>query len=592
MLGVIARTNPRASITESRKPAAGRWPWQAGSRPLAAASRHRIMCVVFLASLLSRSASRDATTPSLSAQLALALLTAIAVGVIDAAMVVFGIAGAGGAFQYVPSRLWVVAPVIWAVLGVVLIAAALLCSRRLAGECTAAALVMTFLSVRFRTHVALLLVSVAVFAALMLVLNRWTGRWLARPRRSIAAGVLAALAGCAIVAAAPSMPSATPNNVQAKGTDPNVVVIFLDTVRYDALFNPEGEVHADLPTFTTLRRESTVFTRAYAPSPWTLPSHLSAMTGLPVHELGVSFDSQVYHRSEQTLAERFRQRGYRTAAVISNSFLNEGSGFARGFDVFQQAQAALDICRTAPGLVAETSVPWFAAAVCNWTGSEVTRRARALMTDNERPFFLTLNYMDAHDPYYVEGACGGQSGYREAVRCLDRHIAPIVEWRSARRPTVIAVVGDHGEQFGEHGLVRHGNSLYVQVLHVPLMVRPPHAADARTSTQPLSIAALGTLLDDARGRVADDPVLALLHPPAAANLPSEWSAMDASWHLIVREGGSEALYHLGTDPAEERNVISANASDPAVAHLRTAIQAMRRAPKPDLRRFRSIGYLH
>ena len=566
----------------------------AGSRELAARGaplRHRMMCVVFLASLLSRSAARD-VTPSVSAQLALVLLTAIAMGVIDAAMVVFGIAGAAGAFQYVPSRLWVVAPVIWAVLGIVLSAGALLCSRRRAGEWTAAALVLTFLAVRLRSHIALLVVSLVVFAAMMVVLSRWTGPWLARPRRSIAVGVSAALAGCGIVAATPSMTSSTPNNAQAKATDPNVVVIFLDTVRYDAVFDAEGEVHGDLPTFARLRRESTVFTRAYAPSPWTLPSHLSAMTGLPVHELGVSFDSQVYHRSEQTLAERFRQRGYRTAAVISNSFLNEGSGFARGFDVFQQAQAALDICRTAPGLMAETFVPWFAAAVCNWTGSEVTRRARALMTDDERPFFLALNYMDAHDPYYVEGACGGPSGYRQAVRCLDRHLAPIVEWRSARRPTVVAVVGDHGEQFGEHGLVRHGNSLYVQVLHVPLMVRPAYTAEARTSTRPLSIAALGTLLDDAKGSVADDPVLALLHPPAAANLPSEWSAMDASWHLIVREGGAEALYHLATDPAEERNVIAANASDPAVARLRTAIQAMRRAPEPDLRRFRSIGYLH
>jgi arylsulfatase A-like enzyme len=347
-----------------------------------------------------------------------------------------------------------------------------------------------------------------------------------------------------------------------------------------------------MPTLGRLRRESTVFTRAYAPAPWTLPSRLSAITGLPAHELGVSFDSQVYDHANPTLAERFRRRGYRTAAVISNSFLNVGTGVARGFDTFQQAQAALDVCRTAPGLMADTYWPWFSAAVCNWTASEVTRRGRALMDDSTGPFFLMLNYMDAHDPYYVEPSCGEPRGYRAAIRCLDRNLAPIVDWRSARSPTVLAIVGDHGEQFGEHGLQRHGNSLYVQLLHVPLIVRSGNGADARQHTVPISIAALPSLIDDEnRTSIDAGPVLGVLHPPAASNLPSEWSALDGAWHLIVRERGPAALYHLSTDPAETRNLISEGASDPAIARLRASIEQMQRSPRPDLRRFRSLGYL-
>jgi arylsulfatase A-like enzyme len=214
------------------------------------------------------------------------------------------------------------------------------------------------------------------------------------------------------------------------------------------------------------------------------------------------------------------------------------------------------------------------------------------MDDERGPFFLTLNYMDAHEPYYVERSCGPDQGYRAAVRCLDRHLAPIVDWRSPRRSTVLAIVGDHGEQFGEHGLRRHGNSLYAQVLHVPLMIRAGDGSHTGQHTGPVSIATLPSLLDDVNTALTEEPVLAVLHPPAAANLPSQWSAIDASWHLIVRERGADALYHVPTDPAEERDVLSTAASDPAVLRLRASIDRIRRTPKPSLRDFRSLGYIH
>lgn len=484
-------------------------------------------------------------------QVAFAIGAAVLVGVLDAALVVFGVAGAGGSFQYVPARIWLMGPIAWTVVAVLLGGVILAFTRRRAGQCVAFALGMALVAIRLTAHPVLLV--------------------------SFGAGH-----------------SATPSPVAPRQPSggPNVIVIFLDTVRYDALFDAQGRVHADLPTLSRLRAESVVFTRAYATSPWTLPSHLSAVTGLPAHELGVSFDAQRYERQAKTLAERFHERGYRTAAVISNSFLNAGSGFERGFETFQQAKAGLDLCRIGPALMADRHWPWFAASVCNWTAGEVTERARALLHDDQGPFFLALNYMDAHDPYYVERGCDGEPGYAAAIRCLDRNLAPIVDWRSPSRPTVLAIVGDHGEQFGEHGLQRHGNSLYVQLLHVPFIVRPGSDAGLRTSETPLSIAALPALLGDTTRTESIEPVLSVLHPPAATLAPSEWSALDGTWHLIVRERGSDALYHLPTDPAEERNLIATAPADPAIARLRAAVQMMRRTPKPDLRRFRSLGYVH
>ena len=532
----------------------------------------------------------DPPVSRVSAQIAATGLAAAVIGLLDALLVQTGLAGAAGSFQYMPLRLWIVAPVGWLVVGAVLGAVVLPTMRTWGGVIVPAAMTGIFLSIRLREHAALLAAALAVFVVMLVLTRRWILRWMARPRRALAVSVAGGVTAAAIAAVAPlHFVSGSPARGNA---GPNVIVVFLDTVRYDAVFDADGRVTSALPSLARLRAGSTAFTRAYSTSSWTLPSHLSAVTGLPAHQLGVGFDSQVYTRPDPTLAERFQRRGYRTAAVISNSFMNAGSGFARGFDTFQQAQAALDLCRTGPGVIADKHWPWFAAAVCNWTASEVTRRARALLDDAAGQLFLALNYMDAHDPYYVERACGEPDGYAAALRCLDRSLAPIVDWQSSRRPTVLAVVGDHGEHFGEHGLVRHGNSLYVQALHVPLIVRSADGGAARTDTRPISIAALPSLVDPMSAPPPDGPVIALLHPAAASNLPSQWSALDGAWHLIVRDNGSDALYRLPDDPAEERNLIATSPADAAVTLLRAAIAEMRREPKPELRRFRSLGYIH
>ena len=533
----------------------------------------------------------DGARTRVSGQIAAAAIAGTAVGLCDAALVQTGLAGAAGAFQFVPVRIWAVGPLVWVLMAAALCAIVLPLMRRWGGVVVPAILAAGFLAIRLRFHLVLLAAALAALGVASAAARRRLRRWTGRPRRIIAAGIPGVLSVLAIVAAAPPLRPAAAPAPGAAG--PNVIVVFLDTVRYDAVFDADGRVPARLPSLARLRSESTSFTRAYSSTSWTLPAHLSAVTGLPAHQLGISFDSQIYARPEETLAERFRRRGYRTAAVISNSFLNAGSGFARGFDTFQQAQAALDLCRTAPGLMADNHWPWFSAAVCNWTASEVTTRALPLMDDRGGPFFLTLNYMDAHDPYYVERTCGGGRGYAEALACLDRSLAPILDWRSARRPTVLAVVGDHGELFGEHGLMRHGNALYVQLLHVPLMIRSNGSATARTETAAISIAALPSLIGATEPEArAEGPVLAVLHPPDAAKLPAQWSATDGTWHLIVRERGADSLYYLPTDPAEERDLAPSNPPDPAIARLRSAVAEMRKEPRPDLRKFRSLGYIH
>ena len=176
---------------------------------------------------------------ALTGQLALALAAAIAIGLLDAAFIMLGLGGAGGSFEFVPARIWIVAPLVWTSLGVLLGLVSLLASRRKSGLLVTGALALTFLVIRLRAHPVMLLASIAVLGVVVLILSRWLLRLTARPRRSAATVMLGGIGLAALIAVAP--PRAPRSVTALNGVDaPNVILIFLDTVRYDALFDTQG----------------------------------------------------------------------------------------------------------------------------------------------------------------------------------------------------------------------------------------------------------------------------------------------------------------------------------------------------------------
>jgi arylsulfatase A-like enzyme len=550
-----------------------------------------------------------------SADLSFVAFAAFAAGFADATLVSRSLFGAAGAFQYVPSRLWVVAPLCWLAAALVLSVPSYVVSRQRGAALTVVAMAALFLYVRLsgqtpvRTAVAVVVMIVATG-----IVSRAAKWWLASPRRGSA--VLAIVAAAALLAGTVVLTRADRiDHAGVSAVGPDVLVVFIDTVPYDSLFQRGTAVDPQFPFLAEQASRSIIFDRAYTPSPWTLPAHFSAVTGVPAHRLGISFDHQRYDGGSATLAGRMRRRGYRTAAVISNTFLNRGTGFARGFDTYEHASNALDVCRTAPGAFLDRSWPWFAASICNWTAGEVTRRASLqIAREDRRPLFLLLNYMDAHDPYYVERGCGPPAGgtplprevapeeYRRryyeshlaAIRCIDARLGELVgQLQRRKRGPVIAVLADHGEQFGEHGLVRHGNSLFDRLLHVPFMVSGPGVRGGHIS-QPVSIDTLPDILmkviDGAPPGVAKGAVVSSLRPPGATPQREQWSVIRDRWHL-VRSVDSVALYDLVSDPAESRNL----ASSPA-APLRELQEELTRESKTRVKapeaEFRSVGYIH
>ncbi len=114
------------------------------------------------------------------------------------------------------------------------------------------------------------------------------------------------------------------------------IIILCDTLRAKSLPHYGSKRYTTPKLSPIIDNDFIVYERAYAPAPWTIPSHLSLFTGL--YPLQVMENKRSFHLNESfiTLAEMFKESGYRTVAFSSNALISKKFGFDRGFDRFFQ----------------------------------------------------------------------------------------------------------------------------------------------------------------------------------------------------------------------------------------------------------------
>lgn len=258
----------------------------------------------------------------------------------------------------------------------------------------------------------------------------------------------------------------------------NVVLITLDTVRADAL-GAYGQPLENSPTLDRLAAEGVLFERASSSAPSTLPSHATIMTGQFPFSHGVRSNAgYVLPDASVTLAEIFRERGYRTAAEIAAPVLDRKTGMDQGFDRFRDLGAAgVERIRTEirdEGGAARMQVLEERAA------EDVTRSAKTFVTHNrQRPFFLWLHYFDAHQSYIPRPEFQAQlpnDPYHAEILYADHQIGLLIrhlEDVGLREQTLVVIVSDHGEGLGEHGESSHAYYLYDTTMRVPLLFWGP-----------------------------------------------------------------------------------------------------------------------
>ena len=401
---------------------------------------------------------------------------------------------------------------------------------------------------------------------------------------------------------------------------PNIVLVLVDTLRADHL-GIYGYERPTSPELDRFGRENLVFSQARSQAPCTFPSvnsllssrHPVAFEGRPVGQMGIPEGIAV-------LPEILRTHGYRTGAVSSSpivrktpSDFNKQGGFDRGFDEFDEG------CFKKP-------------ASC------VNRRGFEWIDAGGAPFFVYLHYLEPHGRYQPperhprEFAVGYEGKdfiaagnplpiaemvyqkqppdlgltqadwdhlialYDEEIRYFDTQFRKLLDGLAERGllgNTLIAVVSDHGEEFLEHGDVKHCRNVFDTQVHTPLLLSIPGSGPRHFEQAVQNLDVAPTLLDYAG---VDAAPLALegqsLRPliEAGVDAPrqpriafSRWkdlrSATDGRFKLILTLGsGDEALYDLRDDPEESKNV--ANQHPEALTRLKQHLMKELEAREP------------
>jgi len=208
---------------------------------------------------------------------------------------------------------------------------------------------------------------------------------------------------------------------------PHVILISVDTLRADHL-SCYGYGRPTSPRLDRLAREGVLFERAFSTSSWTLPAHLSLLTGLPVSAHGVC-DDRLWTRPGPGgppepvelrgtfLSELLRGAGYRTAGFYTWKYLEPTFGFGPGFEVYERLGHTFysfpPVARRFDELRARADVKGLEALAAEHpelfddtrpSSAEVVERALewidAVRAETPRdPFFCFLHLFDAHDPY-------------------------------------------------------------------------------------------------------------------------------------------------------------------------------------------------
>jgi arylsulfatase A-like enzyme len=418
----------------------------------------------------------------------------------------------------------------------------------------------------------------------------------------------------------------------------NVVLVLVDTLRADHL-SLYGYPRPTSPALDALAREAVVLSDARSQAGCTFPSVNSILTSQPpARFLGQPEGAIGIPADVASLPEILHAHGYATAAVSASAVVrrrpsrfNPTGGFGRGFDRFDE------------------SCTW-RSAVC------VNERALAALRALPRPFFLYLHYMEPHAPYlpprfhrrrfaqgrpekrWVRRGDPNPIGraiyqgapdpgltpadlrhlldlYDEEIAFFDQQLGLLLaalRKEGLLENTILVVASDHGEEFLEHGHVKHCRTVFEPSIKVPLVLRVPGVGPARLAAGAENLDVVPTLLDylgipAAEHRFAGASLRSAIETGRRVR-PQQFSAQGAyraavgPRHKLVEDLASRRawLFDLAADPGERRDVLAARrrAAAPLRAALRDWLARAEGGGRRSLtlseeadRRLRAVGYI-
>ena len=420
-----------------------------------------------------------------------------------------------------------------------------------------------------------------------------------------------------------------------------IVLVVNDTMRRDRLGAYGGP--AQTPAFDAFARENLRFNAAYTQAPWTRPAMASLFTGLLPSQHGVGMEQGAERETPRalapeitTLAEVLRAAGYRTAAFVSNPWMETRFGFDQGFDLYDTSFARWGLDNEEaklPGVeISAKALDWLAALPPGL------------------PYFLFVHYLDSHRPYpslhpqellahqaqirgdtrvlsegenievralvRIEGKSGAlrpmgmtsnlamlELAYDKGIEHFDFALARLLEGLAsseAGRRAAIVVTADHGEALYERGYGNHGRGLHDDELAIPLAMKLPGVVGPGEGVTCLTglVDVLPTLCtylgipcpEGLAGRDLPAPRANRHYVVSEATgvAPRHRSIRNEEWKLIWQPDGAPegrranpySLYEIAADPGESRDLI--DAPDPQLRGVAARLEAELQAAGPAL----------
>lgn len=244
----------------------------------------------------------------------------------------------------------------------------------------------------------------------------------------------------------------------------NLLLITIDTLRADRL-SCYSSKHLKTPNIDSIANKSIVFTKAFAHTSTTLPSHANILLGTTPLYHGVQDNTNFIVRDEfLTLAEHLKHSGYQTGAFVGAFPLDSRFGLYQGFDIYDDDYDMREAQKVETG---------------ERSAQIVVDRALEWLNERKSPWFLWIHCWDPHDPYnppepfktqYASRLYDGEVAYVDFVMGKLFHY---LEDKALFEKTVVVFTGDHGESLDEHGEKTHGFFAYNSAIWIPLIISAP-----------------------------------------------------------------------------------------------------------------------
>jgi len=317
----------------------------------------------------------------------------------------------------------------------------------------------------------------------------------------------------------------------------NVVFVCIDAMRADHV-SLLGYNRKTTPTLERLATSSWVFENAISPSATTRETVPSLMTGLYPSRIEWVKNDEIWQIPETTpqLSDILKKAGYKTIAIVDEWLDRFLPSFKKGFDHFEVPYGTgkwLQFGQQAAPFIAFSAI------------KQIEQMPKSAL------FFMYLQFEAPHHPYvnHPEVPTFGQKDidrYDAEIAYADYYLGVLVnylQFKGLLDRTILVVFADHGEEFGEHGQFQHSRQIYVESVHVPLLIRIPGEKALRVKDRVSLVDVFPTVLDALglknEGLSPDGVSLFYLLSPEARSIAGERYIF--SELRVIAEGGEKFL---------------------------------------------------